>query len=109
MRDWRKKEHDVTDEEMLRAILDSEREPELHESEREAFPRMLEELRSGARKHLSPRQREWVMQCYQRLGLEADEAAENLVSAGKVPIGRPVIMPAVLDSKNLPKRPPGRS
>ena len=51
---------------------------------------------------LSPKQTAWIRGIYDRV---FDEPTyENLVSAGKVPAGRPVESPDVL--KNLPKKPP---
>jgi hypothetical protein len=70
----------------------------------EAFERWRDELHEGKRRLLTPKQRDWVE-------LELDKRAptyKNLVSAGKVPIGRPVIMPDCLRPENLPKKPPRR-
>lgn len=68
----------------------------------EVFKTMLEDLHSGQRKCLSLRQRKWVNDVLD----EFEPRAENLVSRGLVPRGRPVETPEVL--KVLPKRPPTR-
>jgi hypothetical protein len=70
----------------------------------EAFEKWRDELRDGKRRLLTTKQREWAE-------LELDKRApsyKNEFSAGKIPIGRPVITPDVLRRENLPLRPPMR-
>jgi hypothetical protein len=77
-------------------------EYELREDLKEAFSDMRHGLQTGARLSLSVRQRQWASEV-----LESFEPSyENAVSNGKVPRGREVPTPAVL--QNLPKYPPGR-
>ena len=52
----------------------------------------------------SEKQSTWIKNIHEKI--VGAPQYENLVSSGKVPLGRPVETPAVL--KNLPKKPPGR-
>ena len=67
-----------------------------------AFRRMLEELESGERRALSPKQIAWVQDVHERIG--GAPSYRNDWSAGRVPRGREVATPDVL--RNLPKAPP---
>lgn len=100
MRDWEKKRNE---EAMLMSLLKNKEK--LTDRERSAFERMEHDLRTGRYTRLSTAQKDWVEGVYLRLELDAEEA-ENLVSSGSVPLGRPVLTAEVL--KNLPKAPPGR-
>lgn len=87
---------------LLERVLD---EAKLTDAQREAFDDMLAKLhRSGSA--LSPKQRAWAQVALYGERYEPEPEYENLVSAGRVPRGRPVPTPAVLT--NLPKRPPVR-
>jgi hypothetical protein len=89
--------HREEDLRKLRELLEEER---LTDWERDAFGGMLESL---DRYHqITDKQREIVASVYDRFHPEYG----NLVSSGKVPRGREVETPKVL--QNLPKRPPGR-
>ena len=82
---------------LLVLVTASPRDEAIRAEEWKAFAEMAADLRSGARKKLSPRQRAW-----------AEEAARKVMpfDLKDVPVGRPVPVPAVL--QNLPKKPPGR-
>ena len=87
------------DEKMLRGLLATC--PDVDEEERfnaRAFQDMLD--RGYA---LSDKQRQWVRGVYEKIFDEPQ--CLNLWSSGRVPRGREVPTPAVL--QNLPKRPPG--
>lgn len=93
----------VEDERMLLAVLtwcgdnpDAAEERKIPERE---FQSMLDRGFG-----LSDKQRAWVESIYERL-FDVPKY-ENLVSSGKVPRGREVPTPLVL--QNLPKRPPPR-
>jgi hypothetical protein len=93
---------------MLREITDAahswdEERYDSMESTIDAFVEMLARLDRGGR-DLSGKQRGWVRGIYEKvIGIPQ---YENAWSAGKVPKGRDVPTPAVL--QNLPKRPPSR-
>jgi hypothetical protein len=70
------------------------------EDRKEVFEDMLAKLETGERHVLSEKQRKWAME------VVGKPVYENLVSSGKVPRGREVQTPAVL--QNRPLRPPGR-
>lgn len=82
---------------LLQEILQPSNAPELTDGERDAFADMLADLQSGERSVLSRKQRAW-----------AEETAARLkpIDATKVPRGREVPTPKVL--QQLPKRPPPR-
>jgi len=89
---------------LLKEILEldpSKRDSRHAHAQREVFAEMLAALESGERHMLSEKQREWA----QRV---ADIPGEykNLVSEGRVPRGREVPTPPVL--QNRPLKPPGR-
>jgi hypothetical protein len=86
----------MSDTELLQRAL----EGELSDDQREAFTDMLERVGRGGK--LTDKQRSWV-----KAVLDEPEY-ENLVSAGKVPMGKPIETPAILRPENLPKRPPPR-
>ena len=69
-----------------------------------AFGEMAVRLESRPGTALSDKQRKWLAGVYERV--TGEPQYENLVSSGRVPRGREVETPAVL--QNLPKRPPGR-
>jgi len=69
----------------------------LSDEQREAFEDMLEKMGDRG---LTEKQRSWVK------GVLDEPEYENLVSSGKVPRGKDIPTPAVL--QNLPKRPPTR-
>lgn len=83
---------------LLKRALEKE---DLRDSSREAFEDMLERIEAKGMT-LSDKQRAWVLRA-----LDVPEY-ENLVSSGKVPIGKPVELPWQLRPENLPKKPPGR-
>jgi hypothetical protein len=89
----------LSDEELLRKAIDCS---EAAEHEKELFTKWLDELESGERRVLSRRQKTWANDVIDR----DEPRAENLVSRGLVPTGRPVETPEVL--RNLPLKPPGR-
>ena len=89
----------LSDQELLRKALDCS---EIKEHEKELFGKWLKELDDGERRVLSMRQKTWANDVIDR----DEPRAENLVSRGLVPAGRPVEVPEVL--KNLPLKPPGR-
>jgi hypothetical protein len=70
-----------------------------------AFEGWLPKLEENPHYFLSEKQRGWLRGVYEKL-FQAP-VYENLVSSGKVPRGREVPTPIVL--QNLPKKPPGRS
>ena len=74
---------------------------EITDYERDAFSDMLDGLNTN-RSVLSDKQRQWAKEVYEKFV----PAYENLVSEGRVPLGKPVPTPAVL--LNLPKKPPTR-
>ena len=81
---------------MLVKVLDYE----LTDAQREMFTDFQEYLRTHL--VLSRKQREVLKDVLER----HEPTYENLVSEGKVPLGKPVPTPAVL--QNLPKKPPTR-
>lgn len=87
---------------LLHTLLD---DSELRPDEREAFSTMLDEL-VGPQGFpcLTPSRRRWAREVAARV---RPGAYENLVSSGRVPRGREVPTPAVL--QHLPKKPPGRT
>lgn len=98
---------DQRDEDLrkLRALLDSDK---LTDREIEPFANMRYQL--TLHEHypgLTDKQRSWVEDVYRRLGLDAEEGAQNLWSGGKVPRGREV-EPAVGLRANRPLKPPAR-
>jgi hypothetical protein len=102
-------ERRTEDARMLRVIIDAaesfdEERAESFESTCAAFVEMLARLDRGGR-DLTDRQRAWVCGVYEQT--TGVPVYENSWSAGKVPKGRDVPTPAVL--QQLPKRPPGRS
>ncbi len=97
---------DPDDAKMLRELLAKHEEIEddrelLSGVQQKAFTGMLERGRP-----LTRNQTQWVRGCYERVfGVPT---YENLFSAGKVPMGRPVETPAILRRENLPLKPPPR-
>jgi FMN phosphatase YigB (HAD superfamily) len=80
---------------------------DLRDYEDAAFRDMLAALEGsgeGTFATLSNAQRAWAYEVAERVGCSPDYV--NLVSSGRVPRGREVPTPAVL--QNLPKKPPGR-
>jgi hypothetical protein len=80
---------------------------DLRDYEWSAFRDMLaalEESGEGTFATLTDAQRAWASEVAERVGCSPDYA--NLVSSGRVPRGREVPTPPVL--QNLPKKPPGR-
>ena len=94
-------EREKTDFEMLRALVEHDG---LTDKEREAFESMKARSRDG-KFPLSPAQREWVKSAYKKYELDAGEA-QNLVSTGQVPRGKPTNFP--FETMPLPKKPPGK-
>lgn len=84
------------DLEMLAKVLDYE----LSDAQREMFADFLDYLQT--RLVLSRKQREVLKDVLEK----HEPTYENLVSSGKVPLGKPVPTPQVL--QNLPKKPPTR-
>lgn len=82
------------DSDLLRRVLDTK----LTDEQREIFEDMLDKI--GSTGKLSEKQRTWAK------SIVDEPEYENLVSSGKVPRGREVPTPPVL--QNLPKRPPPR-
>lgn len=87
---------------MLRRLVD-DYATDLSDLERDAFDDMLEQLTSGAFGVLTAKQRDWAKTVAERVGAVG---YDNLVSSGRVPRGREVPTPAVL--QRLPLKPPGR-
>jgi hypothetical protein len=87
----------MTDLEFLEDALDAD----LTDRQKEIVQNMIDTGRK-----LTPKQRAFVTALVNGDRYEPEETYENARSAGKVPMGRPVEMPAVL--RNLPLRPPGR-
>jgi hypothetical protein len=75
-------------------------EYELSDAQREMFTAFQEYLQT--RLVLSRKQREVLKEVLEK----HEPTYENLVSSGKVPLGKPVPTPTVL--QNLPKKPPTR-
>jgi hypothetical protein len=75
---------------------------ELRDDERAAFDDMRRQLVSGERQHLSQDQNKWVRERHEQVV----PVYENAWSAGKVPKGKDVPTPKVL--QNLPLRPPSK-
>lgn len=95
----------MNDEERLDAILAwCDQNPDDVEAKRVPEEAMRDIADKAKRRPLSPKQSEWVGSIYERLF--DTPKYENLVSSGRVPRGREVPTPPVL--QNLPKRPPGR-
>jgi hypothetical protein len=84
---------------MLEELLGFSLEKEDSRIDEKAFQQMLD--RGLA---LTEKQAKWVRGVYDRVF--DSPSYENLFSAGKVPLGKPVETPAVL--RNLPKKPPSR-
>jgi hypothetical protein len=75
---------------------------ELSDEEHSAFDDMHHQLQRSGRTTLSPKQRKWAQSV-----LDKNEPQyANLVSSGKVAIGKPVPTPPALQF--LPKKPPQR-
>jgi hypothetical protein len=89
-----------TDRAIITALLADDR---LTYAERDAFEGMSRRLERWS--NLTPPQRQWATDVYERLELDSDEAA-NLYSTGQAPKGKPVATPEVL--RRLPLKPPGR-
>jgi hypothetical protein len=90
---------DISDRKLLQKTLEA---MSATDSSRETFEGWLDEIESGQRKAISPKQRAWVNNVLD----EYEPRAANLVSRGLVPRGREVETPEVL--KVLPLKPPGR-
>jgi hypothetical protein len=88
----------------LAAVLD-DHDHELQTGEAEAFASMRERLYADEKSALSPKQREWLRKVYERV---TGGGYENLVSTGRVKLGKAVETPACLRRENLPMKPPGR-
>jgi hypothetical protein len=88
------------DQELLGAVLERE---DLSDNRRVIFEDMLHRLERYGRP-LTDKQRAFVQAALKGEKYNAEPEYENTWSAGKVPEGRKVATPAVL--QNLPKRPP---
>jgi hypothetical protein len=95
-------EKKLSEFEMLKALCEHDA---LTDKEREAFESMMARSKGG-RFPLSPAQRDWVEGAYKKHELDAGEA-QNLVSSGQVPRGKPTNFP--FETMVRPLKPPGRS
>ena len=98
-RDFNEQFGQLTDQQLLTLLL--AQDTRLSEQEETAFKEM--EQRIG-RQQMSPKQRQWAEQVYDRLDLQAERAL-NLISTGQV-AGGPV--PTFDWERNRPLKPPGR-
>lgn len=91
---------EAQDLDLIARVLD---EGDISDAVRVAF----EDMQHKADRYpLSKKQRDWAKAILAGEKYEPPEEYLNLVSAGKVPLGRPVPTPKVL--QNLPKKPPPR-
>jgi hypothetical protein len=88
------------DEDLLHRVLE---EAEISDAARAAFEDMQQKL---VRFPLTPKQRAWAEAVLRGDRYEGEDECLNLWSSGKVPKGRDVPTPPVL--QNLPLKPPGR-
>jgi hypothetical protein len=88
------------DRELLDAVLELDG---VRDEAREAFEGMRERGLP-----LSPKQRAWASSVLHGDAYVPEPTYENLVSSGRVALGKPVATIPLLDPANLPKRPPGR-
>lgn len=90
---------------MLHALLDSDR---LTDDEHRAFSGMLHRI-EGMPYKLTERQRVWVEEVYDRLDLQSEEPAENLISSGAYkPTAQERERKFPWESMPKPRKPPGR-
>lgn len=95
-----------SERELIRDCVESGR---LHEGTETAFREWLDKLESGAWKELSHRQRQWLDDMCERLGI--DPGAENLVSSGAMkvtPRERAELKKFVDSLGPRPTKPPGK-
>jgi len=85
---------------LLAAVLERD---DLSDAARAAFEDMQHKL---DRWPLTKKQRQWIEAALRGEKFEPEPEYENLVSSGRVPRGREVPTPAIL--QNLPKKPPPR-
>jgi hypothetical protein len=97
-------EHASPDHALLAAVLERDG---LSDDRRAIFEDMLQKLQTYGRP-LTKKQRDFAKAALEGEKYEPEPEYENLVSSGRVPIGRPVVTPPVLRPENLPKRPPPR-
>jgi len=100
MKDW---DEDLEDLELMRRIVEHTDEI-LGDNAVNAFEGMYHNLRQGAQKALTPRQRAWARDVYDRHDLQR-HYSENLVSSGRVAASGAMVYEW---EKNRPLKPPGR-
>ena len=96
----------LTDIQILKDLIDSEK---LTDSEEAAFTEMLKGLDSRRIRKLTDRQRQWLEEVHEKLGL--DPGSANMVSSGRIRISEEERRDLNTFLKTLgPKilRPPGR-
>lgn len=91
-------EHSSPDHELLAAVLEKDG---LSDDRRIIFEDMLEKMQRYGRP-LTSKQRDFAKAALEGEKYEPEPEYQNLVSSGRVPVGRPVATPPVLQT--LPKR-----
>lgn len=95
-----------SDIELLKRLITSDR---LTNSQYGAFTGMLSKLLAGDSKELTGAQRQWAEDIYEKLDLQAEEGAQNLISSGRyVPTEEERLKKYGWETMPKPLKPPGR-